>query len=129
MKMKSMWRWSVLSCFVAALAAAGCTESKPATTTKNGTASGGGSASKAPAKFKLAWSEYPSWSIFGVADEVGLIDGKEGAMGSIEKKYNVDIELVLADYDQCITSTESPRPMRFASPTSISWEALVLDPQ
>jgi NitT/TauT family transport system substrate-binding protein len=103
MKMKSMWRWSVLSCFIAALAATGCTESKPATTTKNGTASGGGSASKAPAKFKLAWSEYPSWSIFGVADEVGLIDGKEGAMGSIEKKYNVDIELVLADYDQCIT--------------------------
>ncbi len=103
MKMKSMWRWSVLSCFIAALAAAGCTESKPATTPKNGTASGGGSASKAPAKFKLAWSEYPSWSIFGVADEVGLIDGKEGAMGSIEKKYNVDIELVLADYDQCIT--------------------------
>jgi hypothetical protein len=103
MKMKSMWRWSVLSCFIAALATAGCTDSKPATTPKGGAAAGGGSASKAPAKFKLAWSEYPSWSIFGVADEVGLIDGKEGAMGSIEKKYNVDIELVLASYDQCIT--------------------------
>jgi NitT/TauT family transport system substrate-binding protein len=38
-----------------------------------------------------------------VADEVGLINGKEGQMGSIEKKYNVDIKLILATYDSCIT--------------------------
>jgi ABC-type nitrate/sulfonate/bicarbonate transport system substrate-binding protein len=103
MNMKSRWRWLALAGSLAAFAATGCTESKPAATTKTGTAPGSGSGAKAPAKFTLAWSEYPSWSIFGVADEVGLIDGKEGAMGSIEKKYNVDIVLVLASYDQCIT--------------------------
>ena len=54
-------------------------------------------------KFVLAWSEYPSWSVFGVASDVGLIDGEAGKMGSIEKKYNVDIELKLVDYDSCIT--------------------------
>ncbi|MBU6236207.1 MAG: hypothetical protein KGQ51_00170 [Planctomycetes bacterium] len=106
MKMKSMWRWSVLSCFIAALAAAGCTESKPATTaTNNRTANADTSDTDIklpPARFRLAWSEYPSWSIFGVADEVGLIDGTQNGMGSIEKEFNVDIELVLADYDQCI---------------------------
>ena len=54
-------------------------------------------------KFVLAWSEYPSWSVFGVASDVGLIDGEAVKMGSIEKKYNVDIELKLVDYDSCIT--------------------------
>ncbi|MBL4845812.1 MAG: hypothetical protein JKY65_09815 [Planctomycetes bacterium] len=53
--------------------------------------------------FSLAWSEYPSWSTFGVADELKLIDGAEGKMGSIEIKWNVDIVLHEADYDSCIT--------------------------
>lgn len=52
--------------------------------------------------FSLAWSEYPSWSTFGVADEVKLIDGKKGKMGPIEKKWNVDIVLKEADYDSCL---------------------------
>jgi len=52
--------------------------------------------------FSLAWSEYPSWSTFGVAHEVGIINGKKGAMGPIEKKWGVDIELKEADYDACI---------------------------
>lgn len=52
--------------------------------------------------FSIAWSEYPSWSTFGVAHEVGLINGKKGAMGPIEKKWGVDIELKEADYDACI---------------------------
>lgn len=52
--------------------------------------------------FSLAWSEYPSWSVFGVASDVGLIDGAKGKQGSIEKKYNVDIELRQADYDPCL---------------------------
>jgi NitT/TauT family transport system substrate-binding protein len=52
--------------------------------------------------FSLAWSEYPSWSTYGVADLVGLIDGKRGRMGPIEKKWGVDIELKEADYDTCI---------------------------
>lgn len=90
------------------IASAGCGGTKPAT--NSGSDSAGSGASKAnsssstkPATFSLAWSEYPSWSIFGVADEVGLINGKEGEMGSIEKKYNVDIKLILATYDSCIT--------------------------
>jgi ABC-type nitrate/sulfonate/bicarbonate transport system substrate-binding protein len=53
--------------------------------------------------FSLAWSEYPSWSTFGVADELGLINGKQGELGSIEKKHGVDIVLKQADYDTCIT--------------------------
>src|SRR5215510_9495961 len=56
----------------------------------------------APA-FSLAWSEYPSWSVFGVAHEVKLIDGAEGKQGPIEKKWNVDIVLKEAEYDPCIT--------------------------
>ncbi len=53
--------------------------------------------------FSLAWSEYPSWSTFGVAHEVGLVNGKKGEMGEIEKKWNVDLVLKEADYDSCIT--------------------------
>ncbi len=53
--------------------------------------------------FSLAWSEYPSWSAFGVCDEVGLIDGDAGKLGPVEKKWGVDIELKEADYDACIT--------------------------
>lgn len=52
--------------------------------------------------FSLAWSEYPSWSAFGVASEVKLIDGKKGALGPIERKWNVDIELKEADYESCL---------------------------
>ena len=53
--------------------------------------------------FSLAWSEYPSWSAFGVANEVKLIDGKKDKLGSIEKKWGVDIELKEAEYDPCLT--------------------------
>ena len=52
--------------------------------------------------FSLAWSEYPSWSVFGVADELGLIDGAKGKLGSVEKKHGVDIELKEAGYDSCL---------------------------
>lgn len=51
--------------------------------------------------FTLAWSEYPSWSVFGVAQEKGLI-GKKGE-GTIEKKYGIIIGLKQADYDACLT--------------------------
>jgi len=53
--------------------------------------------------FSLGWSEYPSWSAFGVAEEMGLIDGDEGSMGSLERKWNVDIKLDQVDYDTCMT--------------------------
>ena len=52
--------------------------------------------------FSLAWSEYPSWSVFGVAHEFRLIDGGVGKMGEIEKKWNVDIKLEELDYDSCM---------------------------
>ncbi len=53
--------------------------------------------------FSLAWSEYPSWSVFGVANELKLIDGAPGKQGPIEKKWNVDIVLKEAEYDPCMT--------------------------
>jgi len=62
----------------------------------------GGSDADAPV-FSLAWSEYPSWSVFGVAHEKGLIDKEKGKMGSVEEKWGVDIELKEADYDTCLT--------------------------
>lgn len=52
--------------------------------------------------FSLAWSEYPSWSAFGVAHEVRLIDGAEGQTGPIEDKYGIDIVLKEADYESCL---------------------------
>lgn len=59
-------------------------------------------ASTAPA-FSLAWSEYPSWSVFGVAHVFKLIDGREGQTGPIEEKWGVDIILKEAEYDPCMT--------------------------
>ncbi|MEM1445335.1 MAG: hypothetical protein AAGF84_04720 [Planctomycetota bacterium] len=53
--------------------------------------------------FSLAWSEYPSWSVFGVADLYGMIDGEEGKLGPIEEKHGVDLVLIESDYDTCIT--------------------------
>ena len=98
MKRKNSLRWISLLAITTALV--GC-DSKPAE--KAGAGTGTGAKLAAAPKFLLAWSEYPSWSIFGVASDVGLIDGQAGKMGSIEKKYNVDIELKLVDYDSCIT--------------------------
>jgi NitT/TauT family transport system substrate-binding protein len=53
--------------------------------------------------FSLAWSEYPSWSTFGVAHDLGLLNGAKGEQGEIEKKWNIDVVLKEADYDTCIT--------------------------
>ena len=68
----------------------------------------GARAAESPPVFSIAWSEYPSWSTFGVAGETRvkgelLVDGAEGRLGSIEKKWGVDIRLIEADYDTCIT--------------------------
>lgn len=52
--------------------------------------------------FSLAWSEYPSWSVFGVAHELGIIDGQSGKMGPIERDLQVDIVLQEASYDSCL---------------------------
>lgn len=53
--------------------------------------------------FSLAWSEYPSWSVFGVAHVQRLIDGRQGRQGPIEQKWNVDIVLKEAEYDPCLS--------------------------
>lgn len=60
-----------------------------------------------PPSFSLAWSEYPSWSILDVASSRGIIDGRQGHMGPVEKKYNVDIVLKFMDYDPCVQSYSS----------------------
>ncbi len=57
--------------------------------------------------FSLAWSEYPSWSVFGVADELGLINGAAGEQGTLEKKHGIDIELKEAGYDSCLNMFSS----------------------
>lgn len=59
-------------------------------------------AKKPLGKFSLAWSEYPSWSVFGVAGELGLIEKDAGKLGEFEKKWNIDIVLSQNDYDPCI---------------------------
>lgn len=61
------------------------------------------SAIASPPQFTLDWSEYPSWSAFGVAEELGLIAKEAGELGELERKYNVDIILRNKDYDTCIT--------------------------
>jgi NitT/TauT family transport system substrate-binding protein len=64
--------------------------------------SGGAGGSGPVPVFSLAWSEYPSWSTFGVAHVTKLIDGREGRLGPIELKWNVDIVLKEAEYDPCL---------------------------
>jgi len=78
---------------------AGC---KPAATTT--TTTGGASAGGDGGSFSLAWSEYPSWSVFGVADQVGLINKAEGQKGTMEEKWGVDIVLKQLDYDGCLAA-------------------------
>jgi NitT/TauT family transport system substrate-binding protein len=105
-----MIRWSLAVLVMSGLVACGGGE-QPAAGLASGSGSGSGAEAKpkkgkgtdAPPVFSLAWSEYPSWSTFGVAHEVGLINGKKGKLGEIEKKWNVDIVLKEADYDSCIT--------------------------
>ena len=88
------------TCFAAlalcCLLACGCGPTAK-TTSGNGDAESGGS-------FSLAWSEYPSWSVFGVAHELGLINGDQGKQGSMEEKWGVDVELKSLDYDACLTA-------------------------
>jgi NitT/TauT family transport system substrate-binding protein len=68
----------------------------------SGTAGG-----EATATFSLAWSEYPSWSVFGVAEELGLIDGAAGQQGTLETKHGIDIELKEVGYDSCLNMFSS----------------------
>ncbi len=78
----------------------GCDNSSSPSESSAGSTTNAGD--EAPPVFSLAWSEYPSWSVFGVAEMKGLINGKEGELGPVEKKWNVDIVLNETDYDTCI---------------------------
>lgn len=89
----------VAVCVVGFMGTSGCRRS--AEPEKSGAAKPAGDKAEVPV-FSLAWSEYPSWSVFGVAHEIKIIDGRKGKMGPIEKKWGVDIELKEADYDSCI---------------------------
>ncbi len=80
-----------------------CTACGPSSESDSAAAGGGGGGGGTPPSFSLAWSEYPSWSVFGVAHETKLIDGAKGKLGPIEEKWNVDIVLREADYDSCLT--------------------------
>jgi len=73
----------------------------PATPSAKSTAAPVPDSGPVPA-FSLAWSEYPSWSVFGVAAQLKLIDGARGKLGSLEQKWGVDIELKEAEYDPCL---------------------------
>lgn len=83
------------------IAIVGCNSSS----NSNGTATpseSGGDVAVGGGTFSLAWSEYPSWSVFGVADQLGLINGAAGKKGTIEEKWGVDVELKSLDYDACL---------------------------
>ena len=43
-----------------------------------------GTSTKELPTFSLAWSEYPSWSVFGVADVQGILNGKEVSLVSLQ---------------------------------------------
>ena len=100
---------AMASACVAALMLAGCGgDGGSGGAAANGTpgvdgTDGNSGAGDAPA-FSLAWSEYPSWSVFGVAHEKGLLNKEEGQLGEMEKKWGVDVVLRQLDYDPCLTA-------------------------
>lgn len=58
--------------------------------------------SRPRAVFRHAISEYPSWMVFKVAHNLGLIHKEKGKYGKLEEKYNVDVVLQTADYTETI---------------------------
>ena len=68
--------------------------------------------------FVHTWSEYPSWSVFGVASEIKIrmvngrpvldrngeliVDARPGYLGYVEKKWKADLVYSMKDYDPCI---------------------------
>lgn len=57
-----------------------------------------------PLVVKIGWSYYTSWSWFAAAEDFNLINGEKGKLGTLEKKYNVDIVLHREDYVPSLTS-------------------------
>ena len=71
--MNNQHRWNLgamaLILLGAVIASTACNSSQEPTTTTTPTPK---TTTAAAPTFSLAWSEYPSWSAFGVADEVGV---------------------------------------------------------
>jgi ABC-type nitrate/sulfonate/bicarbonate transport system substrate-binding protein len=89
-----LWHRLLGAALLAALCA-GCS-SRP-----DGGGSSGPGQKDAP-MFSLAWGDYPSWNVFTVASDLGLIDERKGHQGELEKKWGVDVELTKTGYDMCI---------------------------
>lgn len=53
--------------------------------------------------FTVDVSEYPSWIAFTYAQALGLLEPDRDKVGSIERKWGVDVVLGSIDYDPCIT--------------------------
>jgi NitT/TauT family transport system substrate-binding protein len=107
MKTNLFGRSSVVFGIVLVLGLSGCKPRETNSTVAPSPVGGGGTGTaKAPVgpppSFSLAWSEYPSWSVFGVASQLKWIDGAKGKLGPIELKWGVDIELKEAEYDPCL---------------------------
>lgn len=120
MNHKSFWCLVSLSLVV-------LTACKPSANPSAPGANTAGSASAGPVPvFSLAWSEYPSWSVFGVAHEMGLINGEAGQLGEIEKEFGVDIQLKEAGYDSCLNLFTS-RDVDAVCMTNM--DALIVSPQ
>lgn len=101
--MKFGTKYFAIFCCLGAAVLTGCpssTDSGDAGSADAG--SGEGSGTKDVPVFSLAWSEYPSWSVFGVAHEMGIVDKEEGKMGSLEEEHGIDIVLKEAGYDSCL---------------------------
>jgi len=93
---------AVCAAFLLATQLAGC--GKPSENSGGGTPGATTPTGGSKPAFTLAWSEYPSWSVFGVAHMKGIINGAEGKLGPVEEKWGVDIVLKETDYDTCITA-------------------------
>ncbi len=57
--------------------------------------------------FTVSVSEYPSWVAFTYAQALGLLEPEQGKIGSMERKWGVDIKLAMIDYDPCIAQLAS----------------------
>lgn len=93
-----------LATIVAAAFLIGCSEPAEDVPEENNTEQQTVSSGPPSGPFTFDWSEYPSWSIFYVAQALGYIDGTEGGLGEVEKKWNVDIVLRESEYDPCLVA-------------------------
>lgn len=96
-----MKKWIVQCGLVAAmLFIAGCQGTKDEGDTSGVPGAGPDGATK---EVTVAVSEYPSWSTFLVMHERGLINKERGKLGTVEKKWGVDVVVKVADYPDCFT--------------------------